>query len=280
MGVAPEASYIACKALDKRNKFQSTWDVLVCGQFMLCPDFPLCKNTPHIVSNSWTFADRDSDAYNGVLRAWRAAGIIPVFSSGNTFKAKEYKKCEHLMVHQPAQSSHVVAVGAIDYDFETALFSNRGERQGLIKPDFMAPGVYIQSAISSQTVDKELQRIEDTVASFAGTSMATPFVSGTIALMITEALNCQVMLTFGQVYAILRETSNVSVINPPEVLCPSNSLDYIPNPTYGHGLINTFAAVARVHQDNTIQHRPIRGLFLFWLRRTALRPSFCGGERF
>jgi subtilisin family serine protease len=86
-----------------------------------------------------------------------------------------------------------------------APFSSWGPtRDGRVKPDVVAPGMYIASARSSATPlgnsDPDLyHRVE------AGTSMATPHVTGTIALMLQYAPN----LEAAEIPNILRETARL-----------------------------------------------------------------------
>ncbi len=86
-----------------------------------------------------------------------------------------------------------------------ASFSSLGPtRDGRIKPDVVAPGTLIASARSSaiprtDSDPDSLHRI------LAGTSMATPHVAGTIALMLQYAPNIQAM----EIPGILRQTARL-----------------------------------------------------------------------
>jgi len=66
-----------------------------------------------------------------------------------------------------------------------ASFSSRGPtRDGRAKPDILAPGMYIQSAEARTSVSGECDDTNPDALSYkAGTSMATPVVSGTAALV-------------------------------------------------------------------------------------------------
>jgi len=84
----------------------------------------------------------------------------------------------------PGSLPNVLAVGAIDINGAIAEFSSRGPTpDNRVKPDIVAPGVNIWSGI---TVDTYLDYVSDYLGNgftaISGTSMATPHVSGLIAL--------------------------------------------------------------------------------------------------
>jgi len=84
----------------------------------------------------------------------------------------------------PGSLPNVLSVGAIDVKGNIASFSSRGPTpDGRIKPDVVAPGVNIWSGI---TLDTYLDYVSDFLGngftSLSGTSMATPHVTGLIAL--------------------------------------------------------------------------------------------------
>ncbi len=190
IGVAPDAQWIACKAID-RNGSGLGWDFLECGQFMLAPwDLEGQGSNPdlrpHVVNNSWGGCSQSiSDWFKGTIDAWHAAGIYPVFSNGNASNCGYDSPPGLNTVSNPARSYNVTAVGSTGMeDGQYAIHSNwgptddedvlNGNGYPWIKPQVVAPGVGIRSAISSA---------DDAYASWGGTSMSAPHVSGLVALM-------------------------------------------------------------------------------------------------
>ncbi|ODM88160.1 Bacillopeptidase F [Orchesella cincta] len=86
IGVAPAAKWAACRGC--AGFFCAQSDLIACGQFFACPTLadgtsPDCSKAPNLVSNSWG-GGRGNTWFNGVIEGWHAAGIIPLFSIGNS----------------------------------------------------------------------------------------------------------------------------------------------------------------------------------------------------
>jgi subtilisin family serine protease len=146
-----------------------------------------------------------------------AAGIYVVVAAGNTGPL-----CESIR-DVPAPYPDVLTVGAVDRDEQVASFSSRGPVPGAGKPDLVAPGAGVVSAMPGGGY-----------APLSGTSMATPHVAGVVALMwsASDTLVGDVATTTG----ILRDTAQP--LPPPD----EDSCDGFES-LAGAGLVDAHAAV-------------------------------------
>ena len=133
-------------------------------------------NGADIISMSLRWTTPVSDIESAVNDAW-SQGKIVVAASGN----------DNGPVGYPAKYTNVIAVGAIDSSNNRASFSNYGPEL-----DLVAPGVSIESTIVGG------------YASWDGTSMATPFVSGVAALVLSKNPS----LTNAEVVSILENSAD------------------------------------------------------------------------
>lgn len=105
---------------------------------------------------------RNSDAIQNLLEQAEANGVVVICSAGNwgAEDPREY----------PGASSHAVAIGATDAGAHPASFSSFGDHLALC-----APGIAVRSAFPGGG-----WRL------WSGTSMSTPFVAGTAALLLSR----------------------------------------------------------------------------------------------
>jgi subtilisin family serine protease len=108
LGVAPGARWIAAKVLNAAGSGTSS-TILPGMQWMLAPGGDP-GHAPQVVSNSWggSCTENEPEIYQPVVQAWLAAGILPVFSNGNSGPGAQ-------SVGRPACYPESFAVGNLDY---------------------------------------------------------------------------------------------------------------------------------------------------------------------
>jgi len=245
VGMAPGAQWIACDACAHRNC--STAAILTCAEWIVAPypeDNPEAANAdlrPHVVNNSWGGCHTAYDPwFQGVVDAWHAAGIYPVFSSGNVdaYPCPSSAACG--TVGNPARYGNVTAVGSTGQsNGQLASHSLWGPTDNLdavnprgypdLKPQVVAPGVGIRSA----------HRTEDNAyTAMSGTSMSAPHVAGLVALM-WQAAPCLVG-NYPDTETLI-EQSATPIPHPTN--CGSEGPDNAPNYATGWGEIDAYASV-------------------------------------
>ena len=215
IGVAPGAKLIAGKIFN--NSGSTTSEAIAKGmQWIMDPDGnPNTDDAPMVVNNSWGSNDSTSRSFWDEVNAWKKAGIVPVFSAGNNGYANG-------RVGTPAAYPQSFAIAATTNYDSRAGYSSTGpvtwDGKTIIKPDVAAPGSNIISASNTS----------DGYVSKSGTSMASPHITGAIALL----LQANPQLTNDQIEKILEETA---------VDLGSAGKDN----DFGFGRINIYAAVKK-----------------------------------
>ncbi|WBB78956.1 S8 family serine peptidase [Micromonospora sp. WMMD882] len=175
IGVAPGATWTSCVNLDRNLGSPARY--LDCLQFMLAPFPPggdpftdgRPERAPQVLTNSWgcpVIEGCDPAALRPATVAFEAAGVFVVAAAGNTGPY-----CGSID-DPPATHPDVLTVGAVDRSRRVTDFSSRGPGQDGGKPDVVAPGAAVRSAMPGGGY-----------AVLDGTSMATPQVAGVVALM-------------------------------------------------------------------------------------------------
>ncbi len=150
IGVAPEATIIAVKVLDRRGS--GSWSgVIAALNWAIANDVD--------VVNMSLSGPYNQDVATAITLADQA-GIVIVAAAGNSGGAVQY----------PAAFAETIAVSATDQNDNIAYFSSRGNNLSLA-----APGVNIRSTFKN-----------DGYKTYSGTSMASPHVAGAAALMLSQ----------------------------------------------------------------------------------------------
>ncbi|ALC90883.1 hypothetical protein AM500_14640 [Bacillus sp. FJAT-18017] len=221
VGVAPGAEWIAAKIFNDGGS-TSLSAIHRAFQWFMAPGGDPSK-APHVVNNSWGNSNTYNLEFYEDVKAWVSAGIFPSFAGGNEGPGAQ-------TIGSPGSFPESFAVGATDKYDQVASFSSRGPvywqdgsggTNRLIKPDISAPGHQIYSAWPGQLKKGKYNTI-------SGTSMATPHVTGAIALLYQANPN----LTIDEVKQTLKDT----VRTEPH-------MGTLPNDSYGNGIINIYQAI-------------------------------------
>jgi hypothetical protein len=225
IGVAPGAQWMACVNLG-RNMANPAY-YLDCMQFNFAPFAPdgnAFAGDPgrgaDIQTNSWgcpTMEGCDLTSLEPAVDALTAAGVFFVAAAGN-----EGPRCGSID-DAPAPYPSAFTVAAVDRSGTVADFSSRSNSSLPNKPDLVAPGVHVVSALPGGGY-----------GALDGTSMATPQVAGVVALMWSA--NPSLRGNVAATAQILRDTAGPAH-STPEQGC--NGTDQI-----GAGLVDARSAVA------------------------------------
>ena len=179
----------------------------------------------------WTSDEEDS--VNRYANEMVRAGITMLIAAGNSFASAQ--------IGTPGSAEDVITVGALDKNTAIAVYSSQGPtEEGRVKPNLAFVGSDVMSAQHNSG---------DGYVAFSGTSMATPGVAGTVALM----LQANPDLSPFDVRNILQETAtyrqcHYMFANEPclEDQIPKNRQ----NNVYGHGHVEALAAVMEAAQQD------------------------------
>lgn len=177
LGVAPKANIFAVKALDENGGGSTSKAIEAISYVIETKDkyntkiLNLSIGTP---ANNYCENDPLCKTVNKAVEA----GIVVVVAAGNSGPSRS-------TILSPGINENVITVGAVDdkrtvdvSDDSIASFSSRGPTlEGIQKPDLVAPGVSINSLSNTKL---------DSYVPLSGTSMATPLVSGSIALLLNK----------------------------------------------------------------------------------------------
>ena len=156
VGVAPQADLYAVKVLGDSGS--GSYEMIVKGI-----DWAI-ENGMDIISMSLG-SPYPSDILHDALKRAYAKNITIITAAGNDGDTDDDDDIDY-----PAYYPETIAVGSIDKHMKRSWFSSDGKEL-----DIMAPGQEIYSTY-----------LENKYAILSGTSMATPFITGVVALLIAK----------------------------------------------------------------------------------------------
>lgn len=233
IGVAPDASWIGCRNMDRGWGKPSSY--IECFSWFLTPtDFnnanPKPELAPDVINNSWGCPTKEGcnndnwEVMRRVIVALKAAGIFVVVSAGNSGP-----NCN--TVNDPAAFfKESFSIGAHASTGLIAGFSSRGTSTydtTLIKPDITAPGVGVRSILKNGVY-----------ANASGTSMAGPHVAGVVALILSAAPSLKGHVEV--VENILRQSATPAT---GDKICNDVDTLALPNNTFGYGKLDAIKAL-------------------------------------
>jgi serine protease AprX len=205
-GVAPHVNLVNLKVLDQNGGGQDSYVIAAVEQAIAL------KNTYNIQVINLSLGRAVFETYKqdplcqAVEAAWRA-GIVVVVAAGNMGRDNDYGTHGYGLIAAPGNDPYVITVGAMN-SMSTAAksddiitsYSSKGPSavDHVIKPDLVAPGNKVASLlVPGSTLDQEFPGNEVSPSVYgaslrsphyyfvlSGTSMATPVVSGAVALLL------------------------------------------------------------------------------------------------
>jgi len=255
IGMAPGAQWIGCRNMNQGDGTPARY--MECMEFFLAP-YPLnCTpnegdptKAPDITINSWGCPASEGCSANtlqAAVEAQAAAGIQMVVAAGNSGSS-----CSTVS-DPPSFYEASYTVGALNTGTDNiASFSSRGpvtaDGSNRIKPDITAPGTGTRSATNS---------CDSCYTTASGTSMATPHISGAMALLWSAipGLKNQIIAS--------RDALNDSAVFISSTQCGTAGP---PNNVYGWGRVDIAAAVGTPSPTATPSPTPT----------ATATPSACG----
>jgi len=186
-GVAPRALLLPLRFINERGMGDSAGGVRAIDYAV---QLAQTRQTRVVISASWG-AEGDNDlALSDAIERARKADVLFVAAAGNgrlnpaTLQMVGFDNDRDAKPVYPATFSHenIVAVAASTPMDELASFSNYGRRT----VDLAAPGVKILSTVPGNRYQDTIVDLGQVKITWDGTSMATPFVAGSLAVVWSQ----------------------------------------------------------------------------------------------
>jgi len=218
IGTAPEANLISIKVSDEHGE-ASLMDVIYGLQFAVDRRSAFGIRVVNLSLNSTEARDPDNDPLDAAVEAAWFKGLVVVVAAGNRGTASD------AVFYPPANDPYALTVGAVDDKGTTGIeddvlaeWSSRGSTEtGITKPEILAPGAHIVSALASDSDFAALCPVCVVSGKYfrvGGTSMAAAIVSGAAAVVIqtnptwsNDAVKGALMNSFRVVLGTGREVS-------------------------------------------------------------------------
>jgi subtilisin family serine protease len=231
IGMAPGAKWIGCRNMDANVGTPARY--IECMQWFLAPTRigggdPDPTKAPDITNNSWECPPSEgcsAPTLQAAVEAQAAAGIMMVSAAQNSGPS-----CSTVQ-NPPGIYEATYTAGALNTGTDTiASFSSRGpvtaDGSNRIKPDISAPGTGTRSSTNAS---------DSSYANFSGTSMATPHISGAMALLWSAIPTLQNQI----------DASRTAMNNAAHFITSTQcGTAGPPNNVYGWGRVDIFAAVS------------------------------------
>jgi subtilisin family serine protease len=243
IGVAPGAKWIGCRNMDSGVGRPTTY--IECFQFFLAPWDLNEQNAdpglaPAVINNSWYCPASELCTGTSLLTTVenvRAAGIVVAVAAGN------FGPGCGTASHEPGFFDAATTVGATNAEDLIASFSSRGpataDGSNRLKPDISAPGVQVRSSIPT-----------DGYGFSDGTSMATPHLTGAVALLLSARPKLGGDVTGIEQRFFLTANHLTSAQD-----CGGVPGAQSPNNTFGWGLLDAYAAAFNELYYMPIMHK-------------------------
>ncbi|MGA2298252.1 MAG: S8 family serine peptidase, partial [FCB group bacterium] len=217
----------------------------------------------------WSF--RTIGSKKGKLDLWAGVPVPETYPIAGTQGKQQFKGNNQMTIGAPADGKNIISVGSyvtkvswtdIDSNSQTdqnggkmgamSLFTSLGPtRDGRYCPVISAPGEVIFSAKSSHLTENIGYSRSNVISGgkymgMSGTSMATPHVTGVVALMLQAKPN----LTYDKIVSVLETTARTDAFT-----------GATPNYTAGYGKIDAYAIMKNIVSDVREQPYPIPAFF-------------------
>src|SRR5438093_1776593 len=230
IGMAPGAKWIGCRNMDSNAGPPARY--IECMQWFRAPTQigggnPDPTKAPDITNNSWECPPSEGCSANtlqAAVEAQAAAGIMMMSAAQNSGPG-----CSTVQ-NPPGIYAATYTAGALNTGTDTiASFSSRGpvtaDGSNRVKPDITAPGTGTRSSTNAS---------DSSYANFSGTSMATPHISGAMALLWSAIPSLQNQI----------DASRMAMNDAAHFISSTQCGDAgPPNNVYGWGRVDILAAV-------------------------------------